>query len=113
MGNRLKASGPADTLRELVSVLEALSTFLAFYGEQHWSARLHDDLELLRAGNIQGLEALLADIPSSEGNVLASLVITPEHGHNLRLDEVGEVNKRLDNLQAEVQRRALALRNLY
>ena len=102
-----------DTLLELIGVLTALTAFLAFYEERLWSNRLRDDLELIQTGDPHGLEALLVDITENREMHGATPLLAPENGHNLRWDEVEGVNKRLENLWAEVERRAVALKRLY
>jgi hypothetical protein len=103
--------GSDDKLQELLTVLEALVSFLALYEERYWEVRLNDDLRLLRTGDPQGLETLLAGVDGNGGGRLAELFIGPENGHRVRLDEVAGANKRLSNLRTEVRRRALALKH--
>ena len=97
-----------DKLQELLTVLEALTSFLASYEERYWEVRLNDHLRLLRAGNLHGLDALLVDV--NGGSRLAELFIGPENGHAVRMDEVAGANQRLSNLRTEVRRRVLALK---
>lgn len=99
-----------DKLQELLTVLEALATFLASYEERYWEVRLNDHLRLLRAGNLHGLDALLVDVNGNGGSRLAELFIGPENGHAVRMDEVAGANQRLSNLRTEVRRRVLALK---
>jgi hypothetical protein len=89
----------SDASSELETTLEQIVQLLRTHGEQHWRAWLARDLDLIRAGDLYGVEHLL----SAYGGMgsFADLVLCPENGHAIAKSEVAPVNDSLCRLSSK------------
>jgi len=89
----------SDSASELETTLEEIVQLLRTHGEEHWRARLSRDLDLIRAGDLYGVEHLL----SAYGGMgsFTDLVLCPENGHEIARSEVDSANDTLRRLSSK------------
>jgi uncharacterized protein DUF6966 len=84
---------------ELEATLEEIVELLLAHGEKHWRAWLARDLDLIRAGDLYGVEHLL----SAYGGMgsFTDLFLCPENGHAIARSEVDSANDTLRHLSSK------------
>ncbi len=94
-------------VNELTQVLQELVELLRACGERHWRAWLQADLDRLRAGDMYGLEHLLAAYGGMGS--FNDLVLDRINGHTADARETGDANQRLRDLKSSAYSLATAL----
>ena len=86
--------------QKLEENLEELAALLTKHGVSHWAQWVAGDLELVKAGNLRGIEHLL----SAYGGMgsLNDVHICPQNGHNIKEDEIHSVNDQFLKLTSKV-----------
>jgi hypothetical protein len=94
-------------VERLAILVEALSSFLRKYGEEHWSAWLSKDASRIRNLDLYGLQHLLGAF-GGMGSI-SDLLLHPANGHKVSETEVDHVNEALRSMLSEVYRLAHTL----
>jgi hypothetical protein len=86
-----------NQLQALIATLELIVALLERHGEEHWSWWLRQDAELLRRGDLAGLDHFLASFGGMGS--FSDVYLCPENGAKIAAHEVSHVNGELRRLQ--------------
>ena len=94
MGNDLEQKA-----QQLIGILKQIEHLLVFYGEQHWSTRINQDITAIKKGDAHGIVHLL----SAYGGMgsFNDLWLCAANGHRIDEMEVSRVNDTLSALRSE------------
>jgi hypothetical protein len=87
-------------VERLAILVEAASSFLHTYGEEHWSAWLSKDASRIHNLELYGLQHLLGAF-GGMGSI-SDLLLHPANGHKVPETEVDRVNEELRSMLCQV-----------
>lgn len=104
----MTTAAPDDRYEVLVEKTTELVSLLREFRADPWTDRVASGLQLIEAGDSQGLDRILA-LFGGMGS-LNDLTIHPMNQHLIAEENVGEANDRLDSLRATVFSTARSLK---